>query len=280
MADKQQKLISHSPGGWKSKIKTPASSHRAGAAILVHHLHLVGRRDLGAPWRFLHKNTNPTREGSTSWPNHLQKPHLQIPLSLGVRILTDEFRGTHSDHSTWDHTEFGRAPNPMSGLLVRRGENTHRTEVHAQKEAETGVTQPHAKSQQEPERPAPTFPSLPRGRGPANTLILDFWPPEWWENKILLFYFILFYFGHEACGILVPQPGIEPGPPAVELWSPNHWTAREVPKILGVFMFLFFSLFQYFYFHFTQLSILYVFAWKYRKSLHFLDIWWVLSDIH
>ena len=32
-----------------------------------------------------------------------------------------------------------------------------------------------------------------------------------------------------ACGILVPQPGIEPVPPAVESWSPNHWTARELP---------------------------------------------------
>ena len=28
-------------------------------------------------------------------------------------------------------------------------------------------------------------------------------------------------------GILVPQPGIEPVPPAVEVRSPNHWTARE-----------------------------------------------------
>ena len=29
-----------------------------------------------------------------------------------------------------------------------------------------------------------------------------------------------------------PQPGIEPVPPAVEAWSPNHWTAREFPCIL------------------------------------------------
>ena len=33
-----------------------------------------------------------------------------------------------------------------------------------------------------------------------------------------------------AGGILVPQPGIELPPPAVEAWSPNHWTAREVPQ--------------------------------------------------
>ena len=38
-----------------------------------------------------------------------------------------------------------------------------------------------------------------------------------------------FFFCHPACGILVPQPEIEPVPPAVEAWSLNHWTTREVP---------------------------------------------------
>ena len=28
--------------------------------------------------------------------------------------------------------------------------------------------------------------------------------------------------GHLACGTLVPQPGIEPGPSAVKAWSLNH----------------------------------------------------------
>ena len=36
--------------------------------------------------------------------------------------------------------------------------------------------------------------------------------------------------GHTTCGILVPQPGIEPAPTAVKAPSPNHWTAREFPK--------------------------------------------------
>lgn len=31
------------------------------------------------------------------------------------------------------------------------------------------------------------------------------------------------------CRILVPLPGIELEPPAVEAWSPNHWTPRDVP---------------------------------------------------
>ena len=40
---------------------------------------------------------------------------------------------------------------------------------------------------------------------------------------------LLFWGCCVACGILVPQPGIQPVPPAVEAWSPNHCTAREVP---------------------------------------------------
>ena len=33
-----------------------------------------------------------------------------------------------------------------------------------------------------------------------------------------------------VCRILVPRPGIEPLPPAKEVQSLNHWTAREVPE--------------------------------------------------
>ena len=32
-----------------------------------------------------------------------------------------------------------------------------------------------------------------------------------------------------ACEILVPRPGIKPLSPAVEAWSPNHWTTTEFP---------------------------------------------------
>ena len=31
-----------------------------------------------------------------------------------------------------------------------------------------------------------------------------------------------------GCGILVLQPGMEPVPPAEEVWNLNSWTAREV----------------------------------------------------
>jgi len=33
-----------------------------------------------------------------------------------------------------------------------------------------------------------------------------------------------------ACEILVPQPGIELAPPALEAQSLNGWTTREVPE--------------------------------------------------
>ena len=46
----------------------------------------------------------------------------------------------------------------------------------------------------------------------------------------ILFCFV-FWPCHAACRILVPWPGIEPMPPAVEAQSLNHWTAREVPDL-------------------------------------------------
>ena len=39
----------------------------------------------------------------------------------------------------------------------------------------------------------------------------------------------MFWLHCAAHGILVPQPGVEPTPPAVEAQCPNHWTTREDP---------------------------------------------------
>ena len=36
------------------------------------------------------------------------------------------------------------------------------------------------------------------------------------------------FFGYSMQD-LVPRPGIEPGPPALGVWSLSHWTPREVP---------------------------------------------------
>ena len=41
--------------------------------------------------------------------------------------------------------------------------------------------------------------------------------------------FLVFWLYCEACGTLVPQPGIEPGPLAATGRSPNHWIIGEIP---------------------------------------------------
>ena len=45
---------------------------------------------------------------------------------------------------------------------------------------------------------------------------------------------MFWFFGHEACGILAPQPGIEPAAPALE--GEVFWTAREVPSFVFSFV--------------------------------------------
>ena len=40
------------------------------------------------------------------------------------------------------------------------------------------------------------------------------------------------FFDLEACGILLPQPGIEPTSPGLDVQSLNHWMATEVLKVL------------------------------------------------
>ena len=52
-----------------------------------------------------------------------------------------------------------------------------------------------------------------------------------------LIYFLLLIFCLHcmACGILVPQPGIEPVAPALGAQSLNHWATREVLLMLHHF---------------------------------------------
>ena len=45
----------------------------------------------------------------------------------------------------------------------------------------------------------------------------------------ILHLLLVCFFGRGVCGILVPQPGIEPAPPALERGRLHHWTVREVP---------------------------------------------------
>ena len=50
-----------------------------------------------------------------------------------------------------------------------------------------------------------------------------------YNPHFILLLLLLFLFCHVAYRILVPRPGVEPMPPALEARSLNHWTAREVP---------------------------------------------------
>ena len=67
-------------------------------------------------------------------------------------------------------------------------------------------------------------------------------PHPWWSTAACSVDFVLcfsiFIFGCMACGVLVPQSGIEPVPPALEAWSLSHWTSREIPhfKLLSLFL--------------------------------------------
>ena len=44
------------------------------------------------------------------------------------------------------------------------------------------------------------------------------------------FFFFLFWLCGAACRILVPQPGIEPVTPAVDVWSPKPLGYRRIPS--------------------------------------------------
>ena len=49
------------------------------------------------------------------------------------------------------------------------------------------------------------------------------------------FFFLIYFWSHYlACGILVPQPGVEPMHPTVKARSLNHWITVEVPMVAFV----------------------------------------------
>ena len=74
------------------------------------------------------------------------------------------------------------------------------------------------------------------GRKKALSYILvRAWEHDLYEGQFIdrlqhfILFFNFFWLHRAAFGLLVPQPGIEPVPPALEVQSLNHWTAREVP---------------------------------------------------
>ena len=48
-------------------------------------------------------------------------------------------------------------------------------------------------------------------------------------SKMYFILFIYFFATYVACGMLVPQPRLEPRPLTVSVVSPNHSPAREFP---------------------------------------------------
>ena len=52
-------------------------------------------------------------------------------------------------------------------------------------------------------------------------------------------HFLVFRSYPGACEFLVPQPGIEPAPPALEVQSLNHWTTWEAPRCSFIALLLF-----------------------------------------
>ena len=57
-----------------------------------------------------------------------------------------------------------------------------------------------------------------------------FWLVVFQSLDGIFIYLFIFLSCLMAYGILVPQPGIEPGPSAVRAWIPNHLTSAEFPR--------------------------------------------------
>ena len=58
------------------------------------------------------------------------------------------------------------------------------------------------------------------------------WHESFFFNLLLLLLFFTFWPHCTACGLLTPWPGVEPGLPALEAPSINHWSAREAPTCI------------------------------------------------
>lgn len=66
---------------------------------------------------------------------------------------------------------------------------------------------------------------------------------QWYFSHVLFLRSLLFFFflsvPPTACGILVPQPGIEPKSLVVEARSLNHWTTRKEVSLSLFFLYSF-----------------------------------------
>ena len=65
--------------------------------------------------------------------------------------------------------------------------------------------------------------------------------------QYIYIYFFIFWPCRVACGILVPRAGMEPGPSAVKVQSPNYCTTREF--LLSVYFFFFLKIYLFIWLH-------------------------------
>ena len=96
---KQQTIISHRSGGWKSNIKVSALSESWSESLYGSHCVLMWWRE-GSPCASLYKDTNPIMGAPPSWP-HLnltssQRSHLSIPSHWGLGLQHMNLGGIHS----------------------------------------------------------------------------------------------------------------------------------------------------------------------------------------
>ena len=68
---------------------------------------------------------------------------------------------------------------------------------------------------------------------PGTSKLANSWDMLIGPNLQLIHVLFFFLTAPSTCEILVPQPGTEPGPPALEAWSLNHWTTKEIPRVLS-----------------------------------------------
>ena len=89
-----------------------------------------------------------------------------------------------------------------------------------------------------------------------------------------VFGFVFVWLCCVACGILVPQLGIEARPLAVKALSPNHWTTTEFPHL--IYYWFFYCIF-YFSYYILQLSlVLLIFS----NSFKLLTVYKFFSRVH
>ena len=65
--------------------------------------------------------------------------------------------------------------------------------------------------------------------------------------RSLIHFEFIFWPCRVACGILVPRAGMEPGPSAVKVQSPNYCTTREF--LLSVYFFFFLKIYLFIWLH-------------------------------